>query len=319
LSYTVNYPQQSIKGALLELMRESALDANRPRVNPTDAKKAGYKPIKLNGAVGLSVLQLAERLTKKLGRNVPAHDVTHALYDLRAQQLVDFRESKNQAQLRRMKQSNGSGGSPTKYGGGVPVWIKVTKKTMEMEPERLLADIKRDERWQRVDDHQIVHDLLDEARENAVAEEAEASAALDMGGGAITAVHPPVGDDESTGQEAEAILREAEASVALDHDEREGTHYLGDGHPHGEATVEASTAPELPVTAIGPIRLPLSKFDLDPYPLIRQLVFAEDNVKFAASLLRAAGQDEVADLAEGELKKRTPLELEVIELVKGLG
>lgn len=56
----------------------------------------------------------------------------------------------------------------------------------------------------------------------------------------------------------------------------------------------------------------------DKYPLIRQLVEAESNLLEASRLLRKAGRDTLADMALEDVE-RTPLEAEVVALVKELG
>lgn len=54
----------------------------------------------------------------------------------------------------------------------------------------------------------------------------------------------------------------------------------------------------------------------DHYPLIRNLILRPSKIAGAAKLLREAGMDEAATLIEAEQKQLTPLELEILALLK---
>jgi hypothetical protein len=77
--------------------------------------------------VGMDVFQIAASLTKRMGKHVNAHEVTHALYDMRELGLVKFHPTKSKRVLRELN-SNGSLGSPI---GEVPVRIQLTKAGLE--------------------------------------------------------------------------------------------------------------------------------------------------------------------------------------------
>jgi DNA-binding PadR family transcriptional regulator len=114
-----------------------------------------------------------------------------------------------------------------------------------------------------------------------------------------------------------AVQREAEASVALDHDDKEGTHYVGDGHPHDDPTTGVGQGGEQAVSADGSApsteRLPLP---LGP-EITALLARAERRAKVAEAVaaLEAAGLDDDALTVMGRIPDDSPLEQEVLALL----
>jgi hypothetical protein len=103
------------KSRIMEYLVERATNpAARPACR--GSREARYK-----GWVGANVTDLAK------GLGLPPHDVTHALYDLRTQGLVQFRESKSTGAARRAG-VEARGGTPR---GGVPVRLRVTTEGMK--------------------------------------------------------------------------------------------------------------------------------------------------------------------------------------------
>lgn len=100
------------KGRILSLMRDRALDQPRRK-----------------GWVGLTTRDISRDLA------IPEHDVTHALYDLRKQGLIQFHESKSQARARR-RGTESVGSTPR---GGIPVRIRVTAALDESVFRRFLG------------------------------------------------------------------------------------------------------------------------------------------------------------------------------------
>lgn len=119
---TVRHVTGSVRTEMLVLMYKQATDPSRPRVNPTTASSATGPLHNAGHFVGLSVFQIASHLTKIMGRLVPAHDVTHTLYDLRDAGLVRFHPTKDKSIL----VSTAQGGARNTPRGGVPVRIQLT-------------------------------------------------------------------------------------------------------------------------------------------------------------------------------------------------
>ena len=331
-----SFDEHTVKGALLALMRERGSDPNRPRVNKNEREAKADQPMGRLGYVGLGVHEMAEEVTKVLGRHVGGHEIVHCLYDLQKLGFVTFRTSKNPRLARRR-----GGDEPPNHGGGnvsgngIPVNIKLTPRALAMSDEQLSeATYEQEIKERRAEaeaSHVAAEVLMNGAmRESAAVAEAEASVALDLEGGAITAKpgHPAL--------VAALMMKEASASVALDRDDEYGTHSMDDGHDHLPAPLDIveDRSPEQ-LAADGDLP-PFQQATQDlerglvaekaydslllarDYPAIWSLLGQESKVMEAVRLLRLANQHEVADLAEEQLQKRTPLEQQVASLIEEL-
>lgn len=134
-------PANTVKNALMRIMYESATDPNRPRVQGGASAKS-TEPLHndKHHFVGMSILELSKRATAVMGKHVGQHEVVHALFDLRGQQLVKFHTSKSQGNASRRETDMGAGmGGSTPY-GGIPVRLQLTAKGLE-EGARLMKPI----------------------------------------------------------------------------------------------------------------------------------------------------------------------------------
>jgi len=288
------YNEGSVKSTILALLVERATDLNRPRVNPQEAARRSGTPISAKGGyTGLSVLDIAAEVTRRQGRSVDSHNVTHALYDLRNRGYVKFNTAKSGGAAVRAAgkdsiQSNGSAVS----GNGIPVRIQVTKSGMASVglvnaevhtplSERILpigGDLGA----------RIVEGIRREVETKLVAEDIINDGRKAMNGSAH--IH----DVEVQG--GTPVLNADEQIIAIVPD------------PEPVVREEPKVAPDDPVTRV--------RIDISKYPLISAVRGSEDRVREAIVLLRLAGQNSVADLAEESLSQRTPLELELAALVK---
>jgi hypothetical protein len=122
-------PSGNVKVEMLRLFKYMATTPNRPRVAP-NSHSATSGPLHNEAMfVGLDVWAISQGLTKRMDKQVNAHEVTHALYDLREQGLVRFHPTKNKALVRKL-QANAPRGMATPL-GGVPVRIQLTKQGLE--------------------------------------------------------------------------------------------------------------------------------------------------------------------------------------------
>jgi hypothetical protein len=254
-------PSGNVKVEMLRLFKYQATALDRPRVAP-NSHSAAVGPLHNSGLfVGLDVFAISQSLTKRMGKLVNAHEVTHVLYDLRNQGLVKFHSTKSRALLRRVSGSGGDRGSPI---GEVPVRIQLTRQGLEKaEYSESVPHLTPDDMLPR---GPVVNGL---------------GHISDVEGGI------PVTDEQEnvTGILPEPPEPTQHVPVHIDVHSVSGLH---------------------------------SMVNVAHYPDIHRLVNAERNVLQAAASLRAAGQPDLAAMAEDTLKERSPLQREVIDMVAAL-
>jgi hypothetical protein len=234
------------------------------------------KPAKRKGFVGLNVIDTA----KKLG--MPPHDVTHALYDLKKQGLVDFRVGKSVGRTQ-------GGDTPSKGStpyGGIPVRIRITQKGVKMATP---TDMEfEDSIPSEADTAALTDDILAEVAEETVIDTVR------------TGKRPP-----------RWTAGGGNVDIHLTPDQRRNLEYDPTKPDYFEAAVRYLTDPRVAGSEVVEAIL----MDL---PLIQSIRVRAEKVAQAEALLREAGLTEAADLVQGEKEVRTGLEREVLELLRRL-